>query len=363
MDEISTVLREPLVQLMLTGAAFVAVAWLAQAVLMRVLRRVVRRPSIAADLVDAAQAPARLVLPLLALQIPLDQGVGLPGVAVAVHLVRLGLIAGFVWFALRAVRAAEAGVARHHPVDIAGNLHARRIITQTTVLARIANALLIVIGIAVALMTFPGVRSIGTSLLASAGLAGIVVGFAARPVLSNVIAGLQIALTQPIRIDDVLVVEGEWGRVEQITGAFVVLRIWDQRRLVVPLQYFVDHPVANWTLTESQLLGTVFVWADFDVDIEAVRAEVARFCRASPHWDGRSASLQVTDANERAVQLRAVVSAVDSGHLWDLRCELREALLVFLRSRDRRGLPRVRLDGDRRDAAAREDGERPIAAH
>jgi hypothetical protein len=166
-----------------------------------------------------------------------------------------------------------------------------------------------VIGFALALLTFPEVRSVGAGLLASAGVVGIVAGIAAKPIFGNLLAGLQIALTQPIRLDDVVIVEGEWGRIEEIGRTFVVVAIWDQRRLVVPLQYFIEKPFQNWTRTSANLLGTAFLWVDYGMPLAPLRAELERICRSAREWDGRVCLIQVTDASERAMQLRVLVSA------------------------------------------------------
>jgi hypothetical protein len=210
------------------------------------------------------------------------------------------------------------------------------------VLGRTATALLVLLGLAAALMTVPGVRQVGTSLLASAGVVGLAVGLAAKPVLSNLIAGLQIALTQPIRLDDVVIIEGEWGRIEEITGSYVVVRIWDQRRLVVPLNWFIEHPFQNWTRTNAELIGTVFLWLDYRVPMEPLRAELQRLCAATPKWDGRVCVLQVTDANEQAMQVRALVSSADSGSNWDARCFVREGLIAFVQQHYPDALPHRR---------------------
>ena len=179
----------------------------------------------------------------------------LPGGAIGHALVVVLLLCG-VWLGVRAVRAVERRVAREHPLDVADNLHARKVLTQARVASGVAQGLVILVGVALAAMTFPAIRQIGTTLLASAGLIGLVAGIAAKPVFGNLIAGLQIALAQPIRLDDVVIVEGEWGRVEEINRTYVVVRIWDERRLVVPLQWFIEHPFQNWTRTTAQLLGT-----------------------------------------------------------------------------------------------------------
>jgi small-conductance mechanosensitive channel len=188
------------------------------------------------------------------------------------------------------------------------------------------------------------VRNLGASLLASAGIAGLVVGIAARPILGNLLAGLQIALTQPIRIDDVVVVEGEWGRIEEIGAAYVVVAIWDQRRLVLPLQYFIEKPFENWTRAASELLGTVFLWVDYGMPVDLLREELRRVCEASPDWDRRVAEIQVTEAGERAVQLRVLVSARDASRAWDLRCHVRERLIDYVRREHPEFLPRLRAE-------------------
>ncbi|MGH8301435.1 MAG: mechanosensitive ion channel family protein, partial [Steroidobacteraceae bacterium] len=248
------------------------------------------------------------------------------------------------WTAMRAVAGFAAAVVRMHPVNVTDNLEARRLQTQARVLSRVTMLLILVIGIACALMLFPSVRQIGAGLLASAGIVGIAAGVAARPVLSNLIAGLQIALSQPIRLDDVVIIEGEWGRIEEITSTYVVVRIWDQRRMIVPLQWIIENPFQNWTRTSSDLLGTVFLWVDFRVPLAPLREELQRLCKSAPEWDGRLALLQVVDTNEHAMQLRCLVSTVDSGKGWDLRCRVREGLIDFLQRHYPEGLPRVRAD-------------------
>ena len=231
-----------------------------------------------------------------------------------------------------------------HPSDVEDNLRARRLLTQARVLSRSAMSIVLVAGIAMMLMTFPGARQVGASLLASAGVIGIVAGLAAKPVFSNLIAGLQLALAQPIRIDDVLVVEGEWGRVEEITGTFVVLRIWDDRRLILPLSYFIEKPFQNWTRHSAQLLGSVFLHVDYAMPVAPLRAEVERIVKAAPEWDGRFFNLQVTDATERTMQLRVLCTAASSSLAFDLRCRVREALIDFMQREYPQYLPRLRVD-------------------
>jgi small-conductance mechanosensitive channel len=192
------------------------------------------------------------------------------------------------------------------------------------------------------LMTFPAVRHIGTSLLASAGLAGLIVGMAARSTLTNVIAGIQVAISQPIRIDDAVVVEGEWGWIEEIDASYVVVRIWDLRRLIVPLSYFIEKPFQNWTRTRADLLGTVMIYTDFTAPVEEIRQELLRILKSTPLWDGKTWGLQVTDATYQSMQLRALMSARNGPTAFDLRCYVRENLIKFLQEKFPASLPQGR---------------------
>ncbi|HET7925136.1 MAG TPA: mechanosensitive ion channel domain-containing protein [Rhodanobacteraceae bacterium] len=308
-----------------------------------VVRRTMRDTGTARTILKRIDAPARMLLPLLAVSVVLDHAPldasWLGGVA---HVVALTQIALFTWFALCVVSGVQAAIASHNLIEVEDNLQARRILTQTRVLSRILIGLIALVGAAAMLMTFPGARQIGASLLASAGLVGLVAGIAARPVLGNLLAGVQIALSQPIRLDDVLVVEGEWGRVEEITGTYVVVRIWDERRLVVPLEYFITRPFQSWTRTSSRIIGSVFVWVDYALPIEPLRAELSRLCEGAKEWDRRVCVLQVTDANERAVQLRALVSSNGSAQNFDLRCIVREGLIAFVARKFPDALPVMR---------------------
>jgi len=290
--------------------------------------------------------PVRVLLPLLGLQgvwhAATDE---LPLIAFARHLTSLLIIACVTWLGLRVLRSLRQVIVISNPVDVADNLRARQIQTQSRVLLRTLSLFIVLIGAAAMLMTFPSARQFGTSLLASAGLAGLAVGFAARPVLANLIAGLQIAITQPIRLDDVVIVENEWGRIEEITGTYVVVRIWDDRRLVVPLQYFIEQPFQNWTRRSSNLIGSVFIWVDYSLPLEPVREELRRLCKEVPElWDGRVCVLQITDTSEKAIQLRVLVSSPDSSRNWDLRCHIRENLLGFIQRQYPHALPQLRAD-------------------
>jgi small-conductance mechanosensitive channel len=319
--------------------------WVSFWFLARVLRRLTRPLPVLGVVVRSVAKPAWAVWLSLAIDLVLWQASdSMRMIGVLRELTTLGLVAGLTWLAASAVAAAGNAVVAQHPLDTDDNLTARRIHTQTRVLVRSVVVLIIVVGVALMLMSFPNVRQIGASLLASAGVAGLVAGIAARPVLGNLIAGLQIALSQPIRIDDVVVIQGEWGRIEEITGTYVLVRIWDQRRLVVPLQWIIENPFTNWTRTTAEIIGTVFLYVDFRMPLEPLRAELLRLCEAAPEWDGRVQLLQVTDATEQSMQLRALVTSTDSGQNWDLRCRIREGLLVFMQQHYAEFLPRSRTD-------------------
>jgi small-conductance mechanosensitive channel len=327
-----------------------------------VLGRLARRHPLTADLFGRACAPMEWLIPLLMLVTALrvlPEADVLPAFVLAQHVLVIALLVAVTWLVLRCLGAFELAAIRRYPVDVSDNLSARRMLTQVRVLRRTADVLVILLGAAAVLLTIPGVRQLGTSLLASAGVAGLALGIAAKPVLSNLIAGLQIALTQPIRLDDVVIIQGEWGRIEEITGSYVVVRIWDERRMVVPLSWFMENPFQNWTRTSAQLLGTVFLWMDYGIPTAPLREELGRICRAAPEWDGRVCVLQVTDADQRTVQLRALMSSTDSGKSFDLRCKVREGLIAFVRANYPEALPRVRTEvsgawgrGDRSGHAA-----------
>lgn len=259
------------------------------------------------------------------------------------HGLEVLVIAGCAWLLRGAVRVGGDTIMARHPTDIADNYRARSLRTQVSVVERIATAVIVIIGVAAALMTFPGVRAIGASLLASAGLAGLVIGFAARPVLENLLAGLQIALTRPINLDDVVVIDGYWGRIEEITTTYVVLSVWDQRRLILPFSRIISAPFENWTRRHSEILGTVYFHADYTAPVDELRRELDRVCHSSGDWDGRVCGLVVTDSTEHTLQLRALVSAADSGRAWNLRCFVREKLVEYLRLHYPEALPRTRV--------------------
>lgn len=286
----------------------------------------------------------RLILPLLAIIL------GISMLAVPDHLqqlfrngVSMLLVAAIAYVLYRIVDAACNLLLERYRIDVPDNREARAVHTQVTVLRKVAVSAIVLFGFAAMLMVFEPVRQIGATMLASAGVAGIVIGFAAQRSLGMLLAGFQIALTQPIRIDDVVIVEGEWGRIEEITLTYVVVSVWDQRRLIVPVTSFLERSFQNWTRTSVELLCTVELFVDYHMPVDTLRQELTRILGKSKYWDGRVNVLQVTDVREQAVLLRALMSAGNAGAAWDLRCEVREGLLLFLQREHPEALPRVRL--------------------
>jgi small-conductance mechanosensitive channel len=233
---------------------------------------------------------------------------------------------------------------RRFKLDADDNLLARKHVTQARILQRVTATIITVVGISTALMTFESVRQYGVSLLASAGAAGIIAGLALQPLLKNVFAGIQLAVTQPIRIDDALLVEGEWGNVEEITSTYVVMRLWDWRRMILPLSYFIEHPFQNWTREDATLIGTVMIYLDYRVPVAVVRKKVEEIVAASQVWDKRVVAVQVTDFRERTLELRILASAPSAGRAFELRCEIREKLIAFLQEHHPEALPRQRAE-------------------
>jgi small-conductance mechanosensitive channel len=290
-----------------------------------------------------AKKPARFIFPLLALIIaiplaPLPEHLK----STLQHALGLAVIASAGWAVVILAELAGDIVFTRFTMDSPDNLSARRIRTQTQVLQRIVILTVTIVTVAVMLMTFPAVRHVGMSLLASAGLAGLVVGMAARSTLSNLIAGIQVAITQPIRIEDAIVIEGEWGWIEEINTTYIVVRLWDLRRLIVPLNYFIDKPFQNWTRTTADILGTVILYVDYTVPVQALREELHRILQSTDLWDKKNWALQVTDATESTVQIRALMSARNAPSAFDLRCYVREKLLQYLRDSHPLALPTKR---------------------
>ncbi len=260
------------------------------------------------------------------------------------RLLLVGVIGLIGWAAITALKIAADLYLRQFRLDVEDNLLARKHVTQVRVLLRTADVLVVLVTFGAALMTFEPVRQYGVSLFASAGVAGIVAGLAARPVLSNLIAGVQLAMTQPIRIDDAVVVEKEWGTIEEITSTYVVVRLWDWRRMIVPLSYFIEKPFQNWTREGSALIGSAMIYVDYRAPVGVIRDKLGEIVKASKNWDGNVVNLQVTDAKEQTMELRCLMSARSAGQAFDLRCEVREQLIDFLQQHHPEALPRQRSE-------------------
>jgi len=330
-----------------TLAASIILALIAHYILFAFGKHLAKRTGNAIDdsLMRRAEGPTRWVFPLLAAVLVMPS---LPVRPDLVQILRrvagLGVTASLAWAAILLADVMGDALYAKYRIDIDDNLTARRIRTQIGVLRRIFTVIVVVIAAGVMLMTFPEIRQVGTSLLASAGLAGLVLGMAMKSTLSNLVAGLQIALTQPIRIEDIVIVDGEWGSIEEILTTYVVVRTWDLRRLVVPLSYFIDHVFQNWTRRTADLLAYVYIYCDYTVPVEELRQEFRRLIESSPLWDRKVCALQVSDASEHTIQIRALTSASDSSKAWDLRCHVREKLIQFLRENHPESLPKTRAE-------------------
>jgi small-conductance mechanosensitive channel len=305
--------------------------------------------------VHRARIPALFIFPLMALVLALPVAPFPSEIRVSLQrLLGLGVITAIGWAVILLVELATDAVHSRYTIEAGDNLVARRIRTQTELLHRIAIVIVVTVTVATMLMTFPSVRHIGVSLLASAGLVGLIVGMAARSTLANLIAGFQVALTQPIRLDDAVVVEGEWGWIEEINTTYVVVRIWDLRRLILPLTYFIEKPFQNWTRTTADLFGVVMLYADYRLPVDDARRELRQILESSSLWDKKVCALQVTDVTEKTMQLRALMSASSAPKLFDLRCYVREMMIQYLELKHPESLPLLR----REDIAPAGDGNR-----
>jgi small-conductance mechanosensitive channel len=312
-----------------------------------ILGRMTRRESMkwGQRALQYARNPSRILFPLLLLNL-VAPSLRLPErpLALVNHAAGILFIASVAYLFVSLIRLLRDFLLSRHDIGVSDNLRARKVYTQIRVLEKVLFTVVAVATVSFILMTFEGVRQIGVSLLASAGIAGLVIGLAAQKSIGTMLAGIQIAITQPIRLDDVVIVENEWGRIEEITLTYVVVRIWDLRRLVVPITYFIETPFQNWTRVSADILGTVFLYTDYTIPVEAVRAETERLVKSSPLWDGKVCGLQVTDSKPDTLELRLLVSAADASKAWDLRCWLREKIVEFVQREYPASLPRVRAE-------------------
>jgi small-conductance mechanosensitive channel len=320
---------------------------------------VVRRIAARADsdlgrwLAQQLRRPSLLLVPALAAKMTLPLARLPDAVAGPLHHgLWIVLIAGIAWTLISLTAVIDDFLGERFVLSKRDNLEARRIHTRFRVLRRILVIVVLFLAVASVLLTFDSVRQIGAGLLASAGVAGIVIGLAMRPTVETLLAGLQLALTEPINLDDVVIVEGEWGRIEEITATYVVVHIWDDRRLIVPVRTFLDQAFQNWTRVRADLLGQVNVHVDYRTPVEPVRQAVGEIVAGSKLWDRRFWNLQVVDADARSMQLRVLVSASDSSNAWDLRCEVREKLIAHLQEHHPESLPRLRAVLEAGPAAA-----------
>lgn len=331
---------------LLIALAWALVAWLLVLLLTRGTRGLIRRVS--AELeppYTALRHPLRVFLWLLLLPVGYDL-IELPRNLQARIETSLGitLTLAALWLGFELVAVAADAFLRRLDANGMDEQRRRSLATRITILQRLVQTVIIIVGAALFLMQFQVVRTIGVSLLASAGLVGIVVGIAAQKTIGNFVAGIQIAITQPIRVGDTVIVENEYGQIEELTFTFVVLRTWDKRQLILPVSYFLERPFQNWTRYTPELIGQVFVQADFGVPLDAMRAELQRLCTSDPNWNGQVCRLIVHEVNERALVVRATMSADKPAKLFDLRVTVREGLVRWLvATEDGRYLPKVRL--------------------
>lgn len=265
------------------------------------------------------------------------------------HILNFGFIITLSWLLIRLIKVGEDYIESRYLINIPDNLNARKVHTQIRVIEKVLIVVVLIISFSTFLMTFEKIRQFGTSLLASAGIVGIILGFAAQKSIATLFAGLQIAITQPFRIDDVVIVENEWGWIEEINLTYIVVRIWDLRRLIVPPSYFIDKPFQNWTRTSASILGTVFIYADYKAPIQSIRNELQRILDNTELWDKKVCNLQITNASSQTIEIRALMSASTSPIAWDLRCLVREKLIVFLQENFPKSLPRYRIELEKGD--------------
>jgi small-conductance mechanosensitive channel len=289
------------------------------------------------------KGPVKFLIPLIIISIFIPFTKFPPEVVEVLHqILRILFTIAISWVVIKSAFVIEDLILSRYKIEERDNLQARKLYTQIQFLKRAVIIAVGVIALALILMQFTQVKQLGTTILASAGIIGIVLGIAAQRTIGTFIAGLQIAITQPIRIDDVVIVENEWGRIEEITLTYVVVKIWDLRRLVLPITYFIEKPFQNWTRTSADILGTVFLYADYTIPVQAIREELYRLLEKSSLWDGKVWNLQVTKMNDRTVELRALMSAPDASMAWNLRCEIREKLLDFMQRNYQHCLPHLR---------------------
>lgn len=334
---------ESAVEVVVVGGLAVLAALLVHRVACRLLKRVTSASASRADDIVAESIVGPLRWVLIALALVLAARV-IPSIGtVWQHIAGFVIPALIGWMVLAIFNAFMRTMILRADISVADNLSARRRHTRLAILSRIGTAVIVFVTVAMMLLSIPGVRNVGVSLLASAGLAALAVGAAAQPALKSLIGGFQMALTEPIRIDDVVVIDGEWGRIEDIRMTYVVVRIWDERRLIVPTTRFLEDTFPNWTLESSQITGTVFLHLDPLADVAKIRAEFERQVKSHELWDGRAQGVQVTETTSDSMEVRLLMSAAGSGQAWDLRCAIREGMLAWIRQNMPEAIVRQRV--------------------
>ncbi len=342
----------PLIQFILNAGIFVGICFIAGIVVNFILYRILsvynkrRKSRVIGLFIRHTMKAAHLFTPMLLILV-FSSAINSDAYDFVFHqMVYVLFYISFAWFVIRLVYVFTDTLLLKQDIHIRDNLDRRKIVTQIQFLRRLVIVVIVVVFVSLILLNFESIRKIGAGILTSAGVAGIIVGFAAQKSLSNLMAGFQIAFSQPIKIDDAVIVENEFGNVEEITLTYVVIKIWDLRRLIVPLNYFLDRPFQNWTRTSADIIGSVIIFVDYTMPIDALRNELTRLLTNHPLWDGKTHGLQVTNATERTLEVRALMSAPNGGAAWDLRCYIREKLLLFIREKYPECLPRNRNQVD-----------------
>lgn len=342
--DLKAAVPEPILVAIIVVLMFVAGLGLAR-VLLGLIKRLVSRNAHIAHLVhvERLRPPVYTLTPVLliflALQLTYPEEIQKPFFS---GLVKVSSVALLYWLAIRIVDVVAQAISKRYDITVKDNLVARQVHTQIVVVRRIVAFLIFLIALSAIFLLFQQLRAIGVSLLASAGIAGVIFGFAAQKTLGNLFAGIVIALTQPVRLEDAVVVDGEWGWIEEITLAYVVVRIWDLRRLILPISYLLENPFQNWTRSSANIIGSVMLYADYSLPIEPLRAKLKSIVEATPMWDGKVQNVQVTDVTAETIQVRLLVSAADSPTAWDLRCLVREQMIAFIQNEYPQCLPKRR---------------------
>lgn len=337
--------KNPILLVYVFGAIIVLL--LLQLITVKLLKRLGKNPRYLLDKEDVKNITKPIFIIFIAIAIRVKTFHNILGFEEVTYLLgkisTIAIIFAFTWLLIIGLKIAKRKIIKNYDVHAVDNYRARKVYTQFNILERIIIFVIIILGVSIALMSFESIREIGVSIFASAGVAGIIVGLSAQKMIGSILAGIQIAIAQPIKIDDVVIVEGEWGRIEEITLTYVVVNIWDKRRLVVPTSYFIEKPFQNWTKKSADLLGTVYLYTDYKVSFDALRNELERVLKTTDLWDGLSQNIQVTDAKPTCVEIRAMVSAKDASTLWDLRVFVREKLITFLQENYPESIVRTRI--------------------